>query len=337
MAEAESMSDREINQKTNPKGSMTASARDGRAPERTTMAKSALFAILATSLVAGGLGGCRSARAPASPSAVAAAPRTVYYPSSPPPAPTYGPVTVARTPAPPPQPAFPPSGTPDGASADDGASGFPAAAPSDMAQAPAVNPVPTMMDNASAGADLDVAINQLADDVQRLDRQMKQAATQPGPSAPIGARPIAAGSEARAAAFAAQLRRSTHGEVEQNGNVVIVRMSDAFRPGSDKLKPDATITTTLLATASALESAGAREVRVVGHTDSTPIKRSKWPSNRALSQARAQTVAAELSRHGVPAGHLEVLGRGSEEPIVAKEKSEADRARNRRVEVHVEF
>ena len=40
-------------------------------------------------------------------------------------------------------------------------------------------------------------------------------------------------------------------------------------------------------------------IRVDGHTDSTPIKVSKWKTNLDLSQARAESVKAYLIKKGV--------------------------------------
>jgi flagellar motor protein MotB len=83
----------------------------------------------------------------------------------------------------------------------------------------------------------------------------------------------------------------------------------------------------------------AAEVSVVGHSDGTPIKvtKDKWTDNVHLSRERAQTVAQALARNGVPAARMAVDGRGSVEPLVFPERTAGDRARNRRVEVHVRF
>ncbi|MBA4120604.1 MAG: hypothetical protein C0513_07910 [Isosphaera sp.] len=52
-------------------------------------------------------------------------------------------------------------------------------------------------------------------------------------------------------------------------------------------------------------------VRVDGYTDKTPIRRSKWGSNQALSQARADAVRDYLIQRGISAGTIESVGRGS--------------------------
>jgi outer membrane protein OmpA-like peptidoglycan-associated protein len=67
-------------------------------------------------------------------------------------------------------------------------------------------------------------------------------------------------------------------------------------------------------------------IRVEGHTDSDPIRRSKWASNDALSQARADAVKSYLAKAGVPTSKMESIGYGSSKPKSTK-------AASRRVEV----
>ncbi|MBL0926323.1 MAG: OmpA family protein [Phycisphaerales bacterium] len=69
-------------------------------------------------------------------------------------------------------------------------------------------------------------------------------------------------------------------------------------------------------------------IKVVGHTDSDPIRRSKWPSNDALSMARAQAVLDYLAGKGVDRGRMLAQGLGSSEP-------KATKAASRRVEIVV--
>jgi outer membrane protein OmpA-like peptidoglycan-associated protein len=69
-------------------------------------------------------------------------------------------------------------------------------------------------------------------------------------------------------------------------------------------------------------------IRIEGHTDSDPIRRSKWSSNEALSQARADSVKKYLVSKGVSASRLESIGYGSSQPKGTK-------ASSRRVEIVV--
>lgn len=69
-----------------------------------------------------------------------------------------------------------------------------------------------------------------------------------------------------------------------------------------------------------------RMLRVVGHTDTDPIRRSKWGSNEALSLARAEAVADYLSSKGISRSMISTVGKGASEPKSTKKAS-------RRVEV----
>ncbi|HET6202089.1 MAG TPA: OmpA family protein [Planctomycetota bacterium] len=77
----------------------------------------------------------------------------------------------------------------------------------------------------------------------------------------------------------------------------------------------------------------AGRIWVEGHTDNEPIKKSKFPSNRALSLARAGAVADFLTKEaGVPDRRLVYAGYGEWNPI-ADNASATGRERNRRVEL----
>lgn len=69
-------------------------------------------------------------------------------------------------------------------------------------------------------------------------------------------------------------------------------------------------------------------IRIEGHTDSDPIRKSKWASNEALSQARADAVKQYLSSKGVSASRMNSIGYGSSRPKSTK-------AASRRVEIVV--
>ncbi len=74
---------------------------------------------------------------------------------------------------------------------------------------------------------------------------------------------------------------------------------------------------------------------VEGHTDTDPIKKSTFESNRALSVARAMTVLGFLVTEGrIPDDRFVVVGHGQYMPV-AKGDSKDAKAKNRRVEVVV--
>jgi len=131
------------------------------------------------------------------------------------------------------------------------------------------------------------------------------------------------------------LRSHSVDDVEREGDMIIVRCTNSFKAGSDKLKADVQLMTTLNATADALARHSGASVAVVGHSDGDPIKKSPWPSNDALSLARAQRVAQVLADNGVDQNRISIDGRGFREPLVNPEVGRADKARNRRVEIMI--
>lgn len=75
-----------------------------------------------------------------------------------------------------------------------------------------------------------------------------------------------------------------------------------------------------------------REVWVVGHTDTDPIKYSKWKDNLELSVQRAATVFREMHKLGVDPQKMVAAGRGEFTPIAPNTTREGKRL-NRRVQV----
>lgn len=75
-------------------------------------------------------------------------------------------------------------------------------------------------------------------------------------------------------------------------------------------------------------------IRIEGHTDSTPVvhSRGSFKDNMGLSLARARAVYDQLVKEGVAGHRLYTAGYGASQPLVA-EKTAADRAKNRRVEI----
>lgn len=77
-------------------------------------------------------------------------------------------------------------------------------------------------------------------------------------------------------------------------------------------------------------------VRVEGHTDSTPIVRNKekFADNMELSQARSKAVFDYLIKDcGLPANRMYTAGYAYSQPVAWPEKTTADRAKNRRVDI----
>jgi type VI secretion system protein ImpK len=96
--------------------------------------------------------------------------------------------------------------------------------------------------------------------------------------------------------------------------------NDAFKPIAEKI-------------AQALDKEPGA-IRVDGYTDSDPIKSLAFPSNFELSEARAKSAAAMLKPDLANPSRLEVAGRGTANPV-APNDVEADKAKNRRVEISI--
>lgn len=77
-------------------------------------------------------------------------------------------------------------------------------------------------------------------------------------------------------------------------------------------------------------------VRVYGHTDSDPIKRTArlWKDNLHLSANRAMAVTRELRKLGIPAKNIETVAMGATRSV-APNRTAAGKAKNRRVEIVV--
>jgi chemotaxis protein MotB len=77
-----------------------------------------------------------------------------------------------------------------------------------------------------------------------------------------------------------------------------------------------------------------RPIDVVGHTDSDPIKKSKWNDNWELSAQRALSVLRYLVKGGITEDKIRAVGRGASVPI-ASNANASGKAKNRRVEIVV--
>jgi chemotaxis protein MotB len=72
----------------------------------------------------------------------------------------------------------------------------------------------------------------------------------------------------------------------------------------------------------------------VGHTDSDPIRKSKWKDNWELSAQRALSVVRYLIAKGIDKEKIRAVGCGATKPV-ASNSTRSGKARNRRVEIVV--
>jgi flagellar motor protein MotB len=80
------------------------------------------------------------------------------------------------------------------------------------------------------------------------------------------------------------------------------------------------------------QTSGYTKLRIEGHTDSDPIRKSGWKDNRELSLARASKVRMFLVAQGLEEDLMSVEGHGADDPIASNTSSQG-KARNRRVEI----
>ncbi|RAR52252.1 outer membrane protein OmpA-like peptidoglycan-associated protein [Paraburkholderia unamae] len=94
------------------------------------------------------------------------------------------------------------------------------------------------------------------------------------------------------------------------------------------LKPDARRTVERIGRT--LTSAGLNSVRVYGYSDGEGSN----AYDLELSRRRAEVVALELVDTGLPAEHVEIIGKGKRDPV-GDNRTEVGRAQNRRVAIVV--
>ncbi len=114
-----------------------------------------------------------------------------------------------------------------------------------------------------------------------------------------------------------------------NGLIVQLKGDILFDTGSAALKPEAIDQLTKLGDVIAKYSDD--RVRIEGYTDSTGSKKT----NEELSLRRADSVRAVLVGRGVQEKQVTALGMGSTQPV-ADNATAAGRAKNRRVELHID-
>ena len=121
-------------------------------------------------------------------------------------------------------------------------------------------------------------------------------------------------------------------DVDREGVVIRLSGSYLFDSGRAELKPNSLAVLDAISSELRLIS---NEIRIDGHTDSTPIQSTRYPTNWELSAARALAVTRYLTEaDGVRSTRLMAAGFGEFRPLVPNDSRE-HRALNRRVEIHL--
>jgi chemotaxis protein MotB len=124
-------------------------------------------------------------------------------------------------------------------------------------------------------------------------------------------------------------------EVEARGRKIIIRIREqgSFASGSAELQDDYV---DVLANVRKVIASKPGDIAIQGHTDSLPIRSSRFRSNWDLSAARAASVANELLYGDlINPSRVRVSGFADGQPL-APNTTAAGRARNRRVEVVIQ-
>jgi chemotaxis protein MotB len=126
-----------------------------------------------------------------------------------------------------------------------------------------------------------------------------------------------------------------HVMVSIDGSKIIIRVTGKvlFESGIAILNPEAT--PILNDITKIIAQYPEYRLRIEGHSDDIPISTPQFPSNWELSAVRATTVLRYLINKGLDPHRLTATGYGSLFPL-APNTSEANRARNRRVEFVLE-
>lgn len=131
----------------------------------------------------------------------------------------------------------------------------------------------------------------------------------------------------------AELRRQTAGtgvDVYRQGDELVLRMPSGITFPVDRYDIQPQFQSTLNQVSQTLASYNQTYIDVLGHTDST----GSDAYNQALSERRAQSVAAYLSGHGVDRARMGIRGYGESQPIASND-TDLGRSENRRVEIKV--
>ena len=117
----------------------------------------------------------------------------------------------------------------------------------------------------------------------------------------------------------------------RNGRMLVQMSSDVVFPaGATRIKPAAR--DAIIELAQTIKQFTDRKFQVIGHSDSSPIRTERFPSNWELSSQRAIEVVRLLIEAGVPPEMLSAAGSAEFDPLVPND-TEVNKATNRRVEI----
>ncbi len=122
-------------------------------------------------------------------------------------------------------------------------------------------------------------------------------------------------------------------QVQDNGVLFRIQSPFLFASGQADLKDESR---PILQELTVLFRKFPYQVRIEGHTDSLPIRSTRYPSNWELSAARAVTVARYFQGLNLPPERIAATGFGEYHPI-ADNATAGGREKNRRVEIFLQL
>ncbi len=126
-----------------------------------------------------------------------------------------------------------------------------------------------------------------------------------------------------------ELERVAEVKKTENGLLVQMKNDILFDTGSDALKAEGVVE--LNKVGDILAKYGDDRVQIAGHTDSVGDAKH----NQVLSERRAASVKTVLVSRGVKEQQISVVGYGETQPVADNRTAEG-RAKNRRVELHID-
>lgn len=97
---------------------------------------------------------------------------------------------------------------------------------------------------------------------------------------------------------------------ERSEERITLSGSNMFPSGSDQLTASAKRDLDNVVSRIRREYSNA-DIRVEGYSDNTPIRKSKWGTNEALSQARAESVRTYMISKGISSSRIDAIGYGA--------------------------
>jgi chemotaxis protein MotB len=129
------------------------------------------------------------------------------------------------------------------------------------------------------------------------------------------------------------LSGSVEVSAQERGLVISISEKVLFASGSADIDPESIKTVEKIG--QVLLNIPEKHIRIEGHTDTDPIKSSRFPDNHELSTARANSVLRILvNRVGIDPRIISATGYGEYRPVAPNDTPE-NKAKNRRVDITI--